>query len=494
MNLQRRIILLGNPEISKLWFHWKYLLFCYHPELYNTFKPSHYERTEDDQKVPATPKEHSPSKKHKGESYGVIKKVSKCVDIETIPEVVVRTISGIESQIFVVNSNESVKVVRHLTNELKNFTTSNMTILWEPDASMTPVPYSGIMAKMIATLSPDKERYKEFAKNGAKPLYLPCPSEVQLRLMGQIIRDANVVGNVSDETIQERIKTYGPFTRLILSPDKSILLEYKVNQKNEMDALGKYNLGKLLANIVDISGQKGNQLSHRIVRYMVNRNDDEMDYYGYWRPFFVSTCDTVASEIRKKIMDFTLETLMEHLVDIDRGSLPIKEFIPEYLERVAVLHSTYEGGLQWKSRSLLDATSEWKPISLQFEKKEKFFDFTNMTEGSLYYPSYKFFPLVDMYWLESGKTLCAIQATRSESHPKSEGTYKRFFKELKVDINSIDFHLYYLILPMMQPNYSLKKVYPLSTFYTNVNKLSKDFGANFKFFVICPPTDFGNGL
>jgi hypothetical protein len=421
-----------------------------------------------------------------------IPRADKFDDIPTIPEVVVRTVSGTRSHIFVVNTNVPVKLVEHLPQNLQDFTTAKMTILWEPSAKKTEVEYLGIMAQIIATLSPDIARYKEFAKNGAKPLYLPCPSDVQLRLMGKIIRDANI-GNVSDETIQKRIQMYGPFTRLILSPDESILLNYKYNRNNEMGALGKYNLGKLLANIVDISREDGTQFSHRIVRYMVNRNNDKMDFYGYWQHFFVSTCDVVACEIRKKIKDFDLETIMEHLVNIDSGSLAIEEFNPTYLQKIAVLHSTNKDGLQWKSRSLINATSKWKPKLLIFGKQENFAEYSEMTEGILYYPSDLRFPLVDMYWLENN-TLCAIQATRSESHPKTIQTYETFFKKLKVDIHSIDFHLYYLILPRKEPNYSENKVYPRSTFYTNVKKLPEDFGANFKIFAICPPTDFGNGI
>ena len=491
MHLRRKIILLGNPGISKSWFHWKYLLFCYHPELYNTFKPKH-----DAQEVDMSDKNQKKPAKRSGEkklpTITKIPRADKFDDIPTIPEVVVRTVSGTRSQIFVVNSNDSVKVVKHSPQDLQDFTTSNMTILWEPSSKKTEVEYLGIMAQIIATLSPDIDRYKEFAKNGAKPLYLPCPSEVQLRLMGQIIRDANV-GNVLDETIQGRIQTYGPFTRLILSPDESILMDYKASRSREMGALGKFNLGKLLANIVDISGQDGTQFSHRIVRYMVNRNDDKMDFYGYWRHFFVSTCDAVASEIRKKIMDFDLETIKEHLVNIDSGSLAIEEFNPTYLQKLAVLHSTNEGGLQWKSRSLTIKTSEWKPKLLQLDKQENFVKDSKMTEKTLYYPSDLRFPLVDMYWQEN-KTLCAIQATSSESHPKPKKTYETFFKKLEVDIHSIDFHLYYLILPSKEPYYSENKVYPRSTFYKNVKKLPDDFGTNFKFFAICPPNDFGNGI
>ena len=134
---------------------------------------------------------------------------------------------------------------------------------------------------------------------------------------------------------------------------------------------------------------------------------------------------------------------------------------------------------------------------IRLRQERNFFKSTIITVGSLYYPSDTYFPLVDTFWLENEKTLCAIQATSSESHPKSKGTYVKFFKKLNVDMDSFDFHLYYLILPSKQPIYSKNKVFPPSTFYKNVKKMAKDldaFGENFKFFAICPPTDFGNGI
>jgi hypothetical protein len=37
--MKNNFILLGYPGISKSWFQFKYILFCYRPEIYNTFRP-----------------------------------------------------------------------------------------------------------------------------------------------------------------------------------------------------------------------------------------------------------------------------------------------------------------------------------------------------------------------------------------------------------------------------------------------------------------------
>ena len=35
----RWCILTGNPGISKSWFQWKFILFCYHQDLFDQFSP-----------------------------------------------------------------------------------------------------------------------------------------------------------------------------------------------------------------------------------------------------------------------------------------------------------------------------------------------------------------------------------------------------------------------------------------------------------------------
>jgi len=66
-------------------------------------------------------------------------------------------------------------------------TDENTTILWEPGSSMTPVYYEGVKARIIVTVSPNEKLFHEFNKR-AEMLFMPCPSELQIRLMGQVYR------------------------------------------------------------------------------------------------------------------------------------------------------------------------------------------------------------------------------------------------------------------------------------------------------------------
>jgi hypothetical protein len=57
-----KFILWGNPDTLKSWFHFKYILFGYHPKIYIAFRP-----LKDDEDVERTPKSKKP--KYKARKY-----------------------------------------------------------------------------------------------------------------------------------------------------------------------------------------------------------------------------------------------------------------------------------------------------------------------------------------------------------------------------------------------------------------------------------------
>jgi len=55
----------------------------------------------------------------------------------------------------------------------------NSTILWEPGSRTTPIYYSGVDARIIATVSQNKDHIHEFKKE-ANMFFMPCQSKVQI--------------------------------------------------------------------------------------------------------------------------------------------------------------------------------------------------------------------------------------------------------------------------------------------------------------------------
>jgi len=88
---------------------------------------------------------------------------------------------------FFVGQGAHVLHVEHIPKQLNCITNQNTTIFWEPVSSTTPVYYAGIKARIIATVSPNKERIHEFKKR-AKLFFMRCPGELQIRLIGQVYR------------------------------------------------------------------------------------------------------------------------------------------------------------------------------------------------------------------------------------------------------------------------------------------------------------------
>ena len=187
-------IVIGNPGISKSWFQWKFILFCYRPELFELLWPSTFTQHQ----------------------------VGSGKSLAT-SSTVIRTIAGKESYLFPIQKNPcEVTHILHDPAMLKLFSDKTMTILWEPGTGEAPVNYVGIRARIVATVSPSKIRIHEFKKR-AKMCFMPCPSVHQLRLMGIVYRmvyKTSLQSFPSDVVIYERALRYGPFIRLCLSLDE----------------------------------------------------------------------------------------------------------------------------------------------------------------------------------------------------------------------------------------------------------------------------------
>jgi len=255
-------ILTGNLGISKSWFQWKFILFCYRLDLFDKFSP------------------------FKEKLLGGLKSEDKksaeqeqVISSETfIPKLIVRTEAGSKSLYFFVGLDADVLFVKHDIDMLDCITDENTTILWEPRESSTQVYYSCVNARIIATVPPNKDLIHEFKKE-AKMFFMPCPSELQIRLMGQIYRRfATQLRNCpSDAVIHERVHNFGPFIRTALcwSSDQ---LERFIN--NRQEEIGGIDPTKLKSRIEITDPATGKCLSDRSVLIVVHRNSTS-PFLGY---------------------------------------------------------------------------------------------------------------------------------------------------------------------------------------------------------------------
>jgi len=98
--------------------------------------------------------------------------------------------------------------------------------------SETPVYYSGVKARIIV---PNEKLFHHFKKE-AIMFYMPCPSELQIRLMGQVYQKFATVSTdcPTDAEIHERVKNLGPFIRTALCWVKSQIADFKDSRKKEI--------------------------------------------------------------------------------------------------------------------------------------------------------------------------------------------------------------------------------------------------------------------
>ena len=201
-------ILTGNPGISKSWFQWKFILFCYRLDLFDKFSPFKEkllgDLEEDDLCLEGL--------KTEDQTFTEKEQMERNVPAKSfIPQLIVRTEAGCKSLFFFVGRNDDVLLVGHRPNQLDEITDENSTILWEPELSKTPVYYSRIKAHIIVTVSHNEALFHQFGKR-AKIFYIPCPSELQILLMGQIYRmfSNDVEYHLTDAEIHRRVKKFGP--------------------------------------------------------------------------------------------------------------------------------------------------------------------------------------------------------------------------------------------------------------------------------------------
>lgn len=197
-----RCILLGNRGISKSWFQWKYILLCYRLDL---FRLLNSKLPKLDYEVPPTFAKENNILEASWEEWNLV------------PDLIVRTVADKISLFFYTNPSIDVFYAEHSPGALRSCTDDNSMILWEPDKDNTPLEYHWCKSRIIATVSPHEKQYPEFQKK-AMTFYMPCPSELQIRMMGQIFRSiSNEFGDCpNDKELYERIRKYGPYIRSIL--------------------------------------------------------------------------------------------------------------------------------------------------------------------------------------------------------------------------------------------------------------------------------------
>ena len=339
---QNWCILTGNEGVSKSWFHWKFILLCYRQDLFHRFFSPLRSRVEgEDEESLSGPKtedqtttdvqtstedrtsteDQTSTEQAQAEEVELsIKKLAFQTSMEKeqvaqidqselkqselfIPNPIVRTLAGKRTLLFFMDQTSDVFYVEHSLKQLHFFTDESSTILWEPASGSTPSYYHELQARMIATVPSHENLFQSFMSQAQK-FYMPCPSELQLRLMGQIFRkfSLDLQNFPNDEEIHEHVRKFGPFVHMVLL--------WSMEERDNFDKMRQRQIADICSTQESVNcavmspveymetSRVKTGSSHCLARYVVERDSSDC-FLGYTHP----QCGFCTVAIRNVVMD-----------------------------------------------------------------------------------------------------------------------------------------------------------------------------------------------
>jgi len=339
---QNWCILTGNEGVSKSWFHWKFILLCYRQDLFHRcFSPLRSRVEGEDEESLSGPKtedqtttdvqtstedrtsteDQTSTEQAQAEEVELsIKKLAFQTSMEKeqvaqidqselkqselfIPNLIVRTLAGKRTLLFFMDQTSDVFYVEHSLKQLHFFTDESSTILWEPASGSTPSYYHELQARMIATVPSHENLFQSFMSQAQK-FYMPCPSELQLRLMGQIFRkfSLDLQNFPNDEEIHEHVRKFGPFVHMSLLWSKEERDRFEQTRERQLESVCSTDESLNSAVMSPVKYMETSRVKtgsiHCVARYVVNRDKSDR-FLGYTRP----QCSFCSAEIQYMLTD-----------------------------------------------------------------------------------------------------------------------------------------------------------------------------------------------
>jgi len=446
-------VLIGNPGIGKSWFQFYYLARIVNPELYGPLPPDHLGCT------------NSPKV--------VIRQVQDAFYVHFIETRQVQTFSPGNINIF------------------SCFDPDSSLYLYEPQALLKEPYYHELDLPILATVSPDDRRYKEFCKNSATKFYLPTWNLDDLLSIGKFMRENKKPSQddqelYTDKQITGRYQEFGGILRHVFPldfGDLDIIRKERDRNIHEVDA--KY--------LLTVEGEiENNRTSHLLIQYKVNTSGN--------KAFKEYTTDFVNESIVTR-----LESKLDHVDQTERIlTLRKNDEINTYMENAC--KKIYEdlilkylisvNGVSWKQTKYNKegtVTGEY-PLKLKISKKivGKVLIFNEMAMDTVYYSLNTIYPAFDfVYKIKEGdvEKLVCVQVTRKRDRKREvrQSALDKFLKEVGVTVEMIDF----VLCP--HPSYAKDNKIVITKTDPNINKT---FYEPWKrpFIVWQVPSDYGRSF
>ena len=402
IRLLRKCILIGNPGIGKSYFQLYYLARIMNPSVFGPL-PS--------------------------DSNG-------CTDA---PRVVIRQ-EGSEMTIYDIENRVAYECDANKLL-LKCFDPKVTLYLYEPGNLKTEPYFDGLRLPILATVSPDSSRYKEFSKNKATKLYMPTYTCDELLAAGDyLLKRGRVTDDMTElyspDEIKKRYNDFGGIIRHALPDSVTILGD--IYKKSEL-AVGNCDAKGIISNLNTIEDE---MVSSFVMAMVVQRSG--LERFRNFNTTFVS--DNIRIKIEEKVMSVSLADRITVLLKNDQSGVYDKQSQNLYEGVLATLFTTPPGVIWTQRIALADELVEFK-VKLQSIQRGSCPKFKDMVWGVLYWPSQDNFPAVEFFYKSEEGNLMAFQVTRQKNKEKivKVSAYEKFLMEVGLeDSTKVILHLVHI--------------------------------------------------
>jgi hypothetical protein len=272
------------------------------------------------------------------------------------------------------------------------------------------------MQRILATVSPERKRYKEFEKNGGLKLFMPLFRLSELQEIGKHIRQQPSTSDttkilLSNTSIDARYHEFGGIIRYVL-PDNNRMLAFVRSDRNQAI---KETSPKRLHNPITI---EDNYISHLIMKYVVDYNESDLyEKFSSIHIDFVS--DMVVELCREKWEMLETSELIFQLIKANED-LDMKQYpsLPIRYEIVVIRLLTAPGRYLWDVRPYANiSTQPYRQELFQFTKAvgRDYPPYDDMVLNTLYYPNDSNFPVADAIVKTGSSELTCFQVSFAKS-------------------------------------------------------------------------------
>ena len=334
-------------------------------------------------------------------------------------------------------------------------------------------PWKGV----IFTSSPDLKHYKEYEKNKAVSLFLPCPSEEEVLAMGDVILPGQ------RDVLSKDVDEVGPFPRVIFGRKTDKFVQ---DRKAALDEMSVGQLVKIAATIERREDSLIPITSHRILKMDSDPMlEDQTERFLVTKKVLNPASKAVVEDLTKRLEEKTADDLLEDLHSILTCRHPVGGLGREisYQSLVAKLlkrgdqayHTAFTFHQDDTENAVEDSKKEWVPLELPaftcMESSQV--RWVDMEENVLYEPFNPSYPFADLMWRvgdvlyatqvhsSSVVVLCQnlmfvglLKVTVSDIHPKSFSTFNTKWLKQELGVSWDDgvsspehIHFFYTLLP-----------------------------------------------